>query len=107
MNRKNKELLNELIAIKLQKEAEFTKTNNKSSDDYDNLMKAIEKATKLKDIDDQSKHKYIALATGIIVTPMIDYGVKKVLAKMLCEFEKDYTFTTSAGKSLMGMFKFK
>lgn len=107
MNRKNREMLNELIALKLKQESEYTKTNGKSSEDYENLMKAIDKATKLKDIDDQLVHKYVALAAGMVVTPMIDYGVKRILATMLCEFEKDYTFTTSAGKSLMSMFRFK
>lgn len=107
MKRTNEELLNELIEFKLKKELEYEQTNNKSSEDYDKLMSAIDRATKLKDLNNQQKVKLITLLTGVAITPMIDYGVKKVFAKMLCEFEKDYTFTTTAGKTLSGIFKFK
>lgn len=107
MKRTNEELLNELIELKLEKEIEYEQTNNKSSEDYDKLMCAIDRATKLKDLNNQQKVKLITLLTGVAITPVIDYGVKKVFVKMLCEFEKDYTFTTTAGKTLSSIFKFK
>ena len=46
-------------------------------------------------------------AAGLVVAPAIEYGVKKGFAKLLCEFEKDYSFTTSAGRSLSDLFKFR
>lgn len=50
----------------------------------------------------------ILKVTGICVaSPIVGYLTKKSFAKMVCTFEKDYTFTTSAGRSLGGLFKFK
>ena len=46
-------------------------------------------------------------AAGLVVAPLIDGAVKKGFAKLMCEFEKDYSFTTTAGRSLSGLFRFK
>ena len=51
--------------------------------------------------------KGIEIAAAVIVTPLIDMRCKTTFAQMLCEFEKDYNFTTMAGKSLSGLFKFR
>lgn len=51
--------------------------------------------------------KYAEIALAVIVTPMIEAGCKHAFAKMICEFEKDYNFTTMAGKTLNSLFKFK
>ena len=42
-----------------------------------------------------------------IVGPTIQFITKKSFAKSICTFEKDYTFTTSAGRSLGSFFRFK
>ena len=51
--------------------------------------------------------KGIEIAAAVLVTPLIDMRCKTTFAHMLCEFEKDYNFTTMAGKSLSGLFKFR
>lgn len=51
--------------------------------------------------------KGIEIAAAVLVTPLIDMRCKTTFAQMLCEFEKDYNFTTMAGKSLSGLFKFR
>lgn len=51
--------------------------------------------------------KCVEIAAAVIATPLIEAGCKKAFAHMLCEFEKDYNFTTMAGKSLSGLFKFR
>ena len=51
--------------------------------------------------------KGIEIAAAVLVTPLIDMRCKTTFAHMLCEFEKDYNFTTMAGRSLSGLFKFK
>ena len=107
MKRRNEEILNDLIEFKLLKELENEKQHGKSTDDFDKLLLAIDRATKLKDLNEQQTSKLLTLITVFAITPVIDYGVKKVFAKMLCEFEKDYTFTTTAGKTLSSIFKFK
>ena len=47
------------------------------------------------------------IAVIAFVAPGMQYLGKKAFAKMICTFEKDYTFTTSAGRSLGGLFRFK
>lgn len=49
----------------------------------------------------------IGTIVGAVVTPVIGHYSKKSLAKMTCMFEKDYTFTTTVGKSFGSFFRFK
>lgn len=44
---------------------------------------------------------------GLALGESIDYAKKKGFARYICNFEKDYTFTTSPGRSLSGLFRFK
>lgn len=44
---------------------------------------------------------------GLALGEGIDYAKKKGFARYICNFEKDYTFTTSPGRSLSGLFRFK
>ena len=51
--------------------------------------------------------KVAEIAAAVILAPIIDFRCKEAFAQMLCEFEKDYNFTTMAGRSLSAIFKFK
>lgn len=51
--------------------------------------------------------KVAEIAAAVIIAPLIDFRCKETFAHMLCEFEKDYNFTTMAGRSLSAIFKFK
>ena len=56
------------------------------------------------------KDRWVQIGTfgaGLLIAPAIEYGFKKGFAKLICEFEKDYTFTTSAGRGLSSLFRFK
>lgn len=75
-----------------------------------NVNKKIEEAKMKLENDQAAKDRLIKcgeIALAVIVTPMIEAGCKKAFAKMICDFEKDYNFTTMAGKSLSTIFKFK
>lgn len=75
-----------------------------------NISKKIEEAKLKLENDQAAKDRLIKcgeIALAVIVTPMIEAGCKKAFAKMICDFEKDYNFTTMAGKSLNALFKFK
>ena len=75
-----------------------------------NVTKKIEEAKMKLENDQAAKDRLIKcgeIALAVIVTPMIEAGCKKAFAKMICDFEKDYNFTTMAGKSLSTIFKFK
>lgn len=75
-----------------------------------NVNKKIEEAKMKLENDQAAKDRLIKcgeIALAVIVTPMIEAGCKKAFAKMICDFEKDYNFTTMAGRSLSAIFKFK
>lgn len=46
-------------------------------------------------------------AAMLVLAPIIETGCKKAFAKVICHFEENGTFYTSAGKSLSGLFRFK
>lgn len=74
------------------------------------VTKKIEEAKMKLENDQAAKDRLIKcgeIALAVIVTPMIEAGCKKAFAKMICDFEKDYNFTTMAGRSLSAIFKFK
>lgn len=74
------------------------------------ITKKIEEAKMKLENDQAAKDRLIKcgeIALAVIVTPMIEAGCKKAFAKMICDFEKDYNFTTMAGRSLSSIFKFK
>lgn len=75
-----------------------------------NVTKKIEEAKMKLENDQAAKDRLIKcgeIALAVIVTPIIEAGCKKAFAKMICDFEKDYNFTTMAGRSLSSIFKFK
>lgn len=51
--------------------------------------------------------KSIEIGSMVLLTPVVEYVTKKGFAKLMCNFEKDYTFTTTAGRSLSSLFRFK
>lgn len=51
--------------------------------------------------------KVLEVAAVVVITPLIDNKFRTKFAKMICNFEKDYNFTTTAGRSLSSLFKFK
>ena len=87
-------------------------------DATDRLMK-LEEAEK-KALLDNAKHEHalveqkkanvikwvevVGVPVGILV---LDHLFKRVYMVMVNDFEKDYTYTTSAGKAISGLFKFK
>ena len=61
------------------------------------------------DKDSQKKNrliKYIEIGAPLVIL-LLDAGFKMHFMRKICMFEKDYTFTTTPGRSLSGLFKFK
>lgn len=53
----------------------------------------------------QTALRVLEIAAAVVVTPIVEHKFRKGFAKMICEFEKDYNFTTTAGRSLSKLFK--
>ena len=102
MNKDNKVLLEKVINDRLNKALE---DNDDTSTNFDEAM--AEKKKK-KDLDSDKRDKIIKLVeigAAVIVTPIIEAKCRKLFAEMICSFEKDYTFTTTAGKALSKLFR--
>ena len=74
--------------------------------------KAIDKQIELAKIKSQKDSnrvekaiKLIEIGAVVIATPLIGLKCNTLFAKTICEFEKDYTFTSTAGKTLSKLFK--
>lgn len=84
------ELLNEAEKLEHQKESELIRiTETERSERKNTVLKVIEIA---------------AVPVGLFV---LDCVFKNHYMKKVCNFEKDYTFTTSAGKGLSSLFQFR
>ena len=74
--------------------------------------KAIDKEIELAKIKSQQNSnrsekaiKLIEIGATLVVAPLIGLKCNTLFAKTICEFEKDYMFTTTAGKTLSKLFK--
>ena len=88
----------------------------KAKNSQDELIARREMDAKRQTSEDEHRKKeskrnfwirVVEIGTAAVVAPVIGYGIKKGFAKMICTFEKDYTFTTTAGRSFGSFFRFK
>ena len=105
MNKENKKLLAEVINDRLKKSLEENPDEAKAA--FEEAMQAIDRQNEI-DKDKRDKIvKVLEIGTAVVAAPLIEAACKKGFAHMICEFEKDYNFTTMAGKSLSSLFKFR
>ena len=135
MNDKNKQLLDEVIEKRLEQALE-SDANAEDNIAFKQAMEAVDRQIKISELEanrllevskfeaacveqnhkietSQSEAKWnkIFRVAEILVVPMAMVGVQYVCnmryAKVLCNFEKDYTFTTSAGRATSKFFNFR
>ena len=70
-------------------------------------MEAIDRQNTLDKDNKDRMVKFVEIGTAVVLAPLIEAGCKKAFAHMICEFERNDSFTTMAGKSLSGLFKFR
>ncbi len=105
MNKDNKKLLAEVINDRLTKS--LGENPDEASAAFEEAMQAIDRQHDLdKDRNDRIV-KVVEVGAAVVLAPLIEAGCKKAFAHMICEFEKNDTFATMAGKSLAGLFKFR
>lgn len=75
--------------------------------DIEKDKQEADKKFKMSESTKEKIMKGIELGAVVIVTPVIGYFSNKNLAKFLCKAEQFETFTSTAGRSLGKMFKFK
>ena len=124
MNVENKKLLDEVIKDRLE-EALNTIPDDENNTAFKQAMEAVDRQLKLSELEvareDQSHKQEMAKQAAkrdvifkigeILVIPLALAGVQYMCnmryAKVLCNFEKDYTFTTSAGRATQKFFNFR
>lgn len=104
MKKNNKALLEQVIEQRL---TEVLENPNTDTEAFEEAMKAIDKQIELDKVKKEKLMKCVEIGAVVIAAPLLEAGCRKAFAKMICSFEKDYTFTTTAGRSLSSLFKFK
>lgn len=125
MNKENRKLLDEVISSRLEYVSTYADASDNETEAFRQAMEAIDRQIKLSELDasadeqikkqDQSKEEAkkdrLVKLVEICAVPLVLVGVQYVCnmryAKVLCNFEKDYTFTTSAGRAMSKFFNFK
>lgn len=105
MRKDNKMLLQEVINDRLNKSLSDDSEEAKVA--FNEAMEAIDRQQTLDKDKKDAIIKAVEIGAAVLLAPLVEAGCKKAFAHMLCEFEKDYNFTTMAGKSLSGLFKFR
>ena len=104
MKKENKKLLEDVIKDRLTKSLG---DSDEASEAFKEAMEAIDRQNTLDKDSKDRVVKFVEIGTAVVIAPLIETGCKKAFAHMICEFEKNDSFTTMAGKSLSGLFKFK
>lgn len=104
MKKENKKLLEDVIKDRLTKSLG---DSDEASEAFKEAMEAIDRQNTLDKDSKDRMVKFVEIGTAVVLAPLIETGCKKAFAHMICEFEKNDSFTTMAGKSLSGLFKFK
>lgn len=125
MNDENKQLLDEVIKCRLEQALKSKAEDDGNNAAFRQAMEAIDRQIELSKVDasndeilkkqefaeKDAKINWIIRGAEIMVitlaVPIIQHRCNMRYAKVLCNFEKDYTFTTSAGRSLSRLFQFK
>ena len=105
MKKENKKLLEEVIKDRLTKS--LGNDTDEASEAFKEAMEAIDRQNTLDKDSKDRMVKFVEIGTAVVLAPLIETGCKKAFAHMICEFEKNDSFATMAGKSLSGLFKFK
>ena len=110
----SKELLETVIKDRLETANSKTADAEVRKSSFREAMDGIDRLIELEKTESSKKEqrfspiiKFIevgAIPAGLLV---IDFLCKRSHTTRICNFEKDYTFTTTPGRSLSGLFRFK
>ena len=137
MTKENEALLNEVIKNRLEQVQYPDAESDEDKHAFKEAMEALNKMIELKKIEvshqeqvermkmeeeqhlrdetvkvaEAKKDRWVQIALfvgGALLVPAVDHLRTNNYIKKLCNFEKDYTFTTSAGRGLTSsLFRFK
>lgn len=124
MNEQNRGLLDEVIKDRLERTLDSNVNTDEAKVAFKEAMEAVDRQTEMSKLDvsreeQKKKQKHAKLETALNVgvkvleigvllvgVPLMNYCFNMKYAKELCHFEKDYTFSTQAGKATSKLFRF-
>ena len=111
---RHKDLLEKVIKDRLTLALSDDVGSESEKENFKEAMEAIDRAIELEKIEqakeEQVKNrviKYIEIAAIPAALMTLDFLFKRKYMKDVCNFEKDYTFTTTPGRSISSFFRFK
>lgn len=126
MNEKNKGLLTEVIEDRLNTALTADVDSDVSKVAFKEAMEAVDRQIELSKLEassqEQAEEKLVKeknakwdrwircgeIVLAMLAVPVMDHMFKRRYMKDVCMFEKDYTFTTTAGKhGSSSLFRFK
>ena len=110
MTDENKKLLDEVIKNRLETALESDAEAEGNNAAFKQAMEAIDRQIEVDKKSQAKRDLWIRIgeiAAGIILVPTIQHCFNMRYAKIMCNFEKDYTFTTSPGRAMSKFFNFK
>lgn len=114
MNDKNKKLLDEVITKRLEEARDCEANTEEGTAALKQALDAIDRRNEMENQSASKKNAWVGyaikgleLVAAILVVPTVQHCFNMKYAKTLCNFEKDYTFTTTAGKATKSFFNFK
>lgn len=108
-----KELLEKVVNDRLEKAANESMSEEEKHAAFEEAMKATDRFVEVAKVETTNEKKlnrvikYIELVAIPVALMTVDYLFKMRYMKTVCNFEKDYTFTTTPGRSVSQLFKFK
>lgn len=109
-----KELLEETVKNRLEQIAGDDIAEEDKKQAFDEAMKAADRVIEIEKVEaekDSKKINKILKYVEIVAVPVglatLDYIFKTRFATRICNFEKDYTFTTQAGRSVSQFFRWR
>lgn len=108
-----KELLEKVVRDRLEKAADENMSEEEKHAAFEEAMKATDRFVEIAKVETNNEKKlnrvikYIELLAIPAALMAVDYLFKMRYTKTVCNFEKDYTFTTTPGRSISQLFKFK
>ena len=108
-----KELLEKVVRDRLEKTADKNMSEEEKQKAFEEAMKATDRFIEIGKLEsDKDKKlnriiKFIEVIAVPVALMTVDFLFKMRYTRTVCEFEKDYTFTTQAGRSISQFFKFK
>lgn len=125
MNENNQKLLEQVSENRLQRALDLGTNSEESKAAFDEAMRAADRLIEVTKLEEAKQEKareeelkkaeskrmlWIRIAEfggTLLLAPAVDYFCKRGFAKLCMVFEEKGTFTSLAGKSLSGLFRFK